>query len=453
MRTKRRAERVERAKKVASSGARGGQGADSARAASAGKPAGGAGGGAGEIRAARLRGLPPFLFNAIDDKKRAAIAAGKDVINLGVGDPDQPTPGFIIDELVRSAKVASNHQYPACYGTKRFLDAAASFMHRRFGMKLGEGGLDPAKHIVALIGGKDGISHLPLGVVDPGQRVVIFTPAYPVYNQASIMAGARVKLIATRPEDQWRPNLGPTSELSDALLRATKLLWVNFPGNPTGASIPPKDLDTLMKRVLAHETIIASDLAYSEIYFEHGPQSCPSIFQCPSVDIRRHKVIEFHSCSKTFNMTGWRIGFAVGHEDVIKALKQTKDNYDSGPFNAVQDAAAAALERFDDPIIAGQRAEYARRRDIVVAGLRAIGCEVTPPEAGIFVWARCPKASATGTVMSSWAFVEKAIEEAAVVTVPGAGFAETATNYVRVSLTRETPRLAEAMKRLAGVKW
>jgi LL-diaminopimelate aminotransferase len=403
----------------------------------------------GGLRSERLRALPPFLFNAIDDRKRAAIAAGKDVINLGVGDPDQPTPRFVIDQLITSAQEPKNHQYPDCYGTKRFLAAAAEFMHKRFGVKV-----DPTKNIVATIGGKDGISHLPLGVVDPGDRVIIFTPAYPVYNQASLLAGARVKKIETTPANGWRPDL---STLNESLLRATKLMWLNFPGNPTGASIALDHLDTLAARAIAQGVIVASDLAYSEIYFEQGPCSCPSIFQCPSVDINRDAVIEFHSLSKTFNMTGWRMGFAVGHADVIQALKQTKDNYDSGPFNAVQEAAATALERYDDPIIAAMRTEYATRRDIAVAGLRAIGCQVTPPQAGIFVWARCPVESGAGEnagkPMSSWKFVEKLIDEAGVVTVPGAGFADTAASYVRVSLTRETPRLREAMERLKALKF
>lgn len=398
-----------------------------------------------DIRSNRLRSLPPFLFNAIDDKKRAAIAAGKDVINLGVGDPDRPTPQFIVDELQRAATVPYNHQYPDCYGTGRFLNAAAQFMKRRFGVSV-----DPKRHLLATIGGKDGISHLPLGVLNPGDRAIVFTPAYPVYNQASLLAGAEVTRIQMDAAHAWRPD---PRTLSDDLLNATKLMWLNFPGNPTGASIGIEDLNALASRALARGVMVASDLAYSEIYFERGPISCPSVFQCAGVDIERDHAIEFHSLSKTFNMTGWRLGFAVGNERMIRALKQTKDNYDSGPFNAVQDAGTVALERYDDAAIVAMRREYAARRDIAVAGLRAIGCEVTPPEAGIFVWARCPVDRKTGKPMLSWAFVEKLIDEAAVVTVPGAGFAETAADWFRLSLTRETTRIEEAMKRLSGLKF
>lgn len=397
------------------------------------------------LRAERLAALPPFLFNAIDDKKRAAIAAGKDVINLGTGDPDRPTPAFIIDRMAEAIRVPLNHQYPDNYGTKAFMAAAVRFMQRRFGVTI-----DPKRHLVVTIGGKDGVSHFPLGVLNPGDSAIVFTPAYPVYNQASLLAGAKVHLVPTTAEQGWRPD---PRALSPDLLRASKLMWLNFPGNPTGASIHADQLDALASKALQHGVILASDLAYSEIYFERGPSSCPSIFQCPSVDIERDPVIEFHSLSKTFNMTGWRLGFAVGHEAAIAALKKVKDNYDSGPFNAVQDAGALALERFDDPAITEMRAEYAKRRDLVVAGLRAIGCDVQPPEAGIFVWARCPIDRATGKPMSSWAFVERLIEEAGVVTVPGAGFGASASEYFRVSLTRETHRLAEAMQRLSGMSF
>jgi len=398
-----------------------------------------------DFRADRLKKLPPFLFNAIDDKKRAAIAAGKDVINLGVGDPDQPTPKFVIDELDTAVRNPVNHQYPACYGTHRFLTAAASFMRKRFGVTV-----DPKRHLVALLGGKDGIAHLPLGVLNPGDGCIVFTPAYPVYKQASIMAGAAVHAIETTPANHWKP---VPNQLSDDLLNASKLMWLNFPGNPTGTTVSSAELGALARRALDRGVCVASDLAYSELFFEGGGESCPSLLAAPGVDLNTDGVIEFHSLSKTFNMTGWRIGFAVGNERLIAALKQTKDNYDSGPFNAVQDAAAVALDRYDDPVIGILRAEYVKRRDAAVSSLRSIGCEVTPPKAGIFVWARCPIDSSTGKPMSSWRFVEKLIDEAAVVTVPGAGFADSAQDWFRLSLTRETPRLLEALQRISRLRF
>ncbi len=397
---------------------------------------------AATLRSDRLKALPPFLFNAIDDKKRAAIAAGKDVINLGVGDPDRPTPEFVIEEMDRQMRMPAHHQYPDCYGTKRFLSAAAQFMQRRFGVTV-----DPARHLLALIGSKDGISHLPLGLLNHGDGAIIFPPAYPVYAASTVMAGGVVHRVETHPEDGWRPRLDRVP--ADAV-KGSRLMWLNFPGNPTGASATVELFDEAVRFGGERGITVASDLAYSEIYFD---QPVPSIWQAPSANIATTAAIEFHSLSKTFNMTGWRIAFAVGHEAVIGALKQTKDNYDSGAFNAVQNAGAVALDRFDDPLIGTMRAEYARRRDLVVQGLRAIGCEVAAPEAGIFVWARCPIDRATGAPMDSWAFVGRLIDEAAVVTVPGAGFADSAAGWVRVSLTRETARIAEAMGRLKNIVW
>lgn len=392
------------------------------------------------IRSARLKALPPFLFNAIDDKKRAAIAAGKDVINLGVGDPDKPTPDFIIDEMNRQLRVQVNHQYPDCYGTTRFLSAAASFMQRRFGVTV-----DPTRHIVALIGSKDGIAHLPLGVLNPGDAAVVFTPAYPVYAAGTMMAGGTVHRVQTRAEDHWLPRLGSLKLPSNA-----RLMWLNYPGNPSGATASVELFEEAVRLAARSNMIIASDLAYSEVYFD---KPVVSLWQAPSANIERTPAIEFHSLSKTFNMTGWRIGFAVGHEAVVAALKQAKDNFDSGPFNAVQNAGAVALDRFDDPVIAGMRDEYRTRRDLVVTGLRAIGCQVEPPHAGIFVWSQCPVDRSTGKLMDSWRFVGRLIDEAAVVTVPGAGFCDSAAGWVRVSLTRETDRIAQAMDRIKKLVW
>lgn len=394
------------------------------------------------IRSQRLQALPPFLFNEIDNKKRAAIAKGMDVINLGVGDPDKPTPGFVIDEMDRAMRVPVNHQYPDCWGTRGFLEAAAGFMERRFGVKV-----DPARNILALIGGKDGISHFPLGVIDPGDGVIVFTPAYPVYAGGAILAGGVVNRVHTAAEHGWTPDF---AKVPAEVARASRLMWLNYPCNPTGACADVALYEEAVGFGAKHELVVASDLAYSEVYFD---RPVPSLWQAKNADINSTLAIEFHSLSKTFNMTGWRIGFAVGHEGVIGALRQVKDNYDSGVFNAIQAAGAVALRRFDDPVIAGLREEYRARRDLATAGLRAIGCDVTPPKAGIFVWARCPIDPGTGRPMDSWMFAGKLIDEAGVVTVPGAGFDETASGWFRLSLTRETHRIAEAMERLKRLNW
>lgn len=392
------------------------------------------------LRSDRLKALPPFLFNEVDNKKRAAIAAGKDVINLGVGDPDRPTPGFVIEAMNEAMRRPANHQYPDCWGTKRFLEAAARFMERRFGVKV-----HPQRNILATIGGKDGIAHFPLGVLNPGDGVIVFPPAYPVYVNGTILAGGRVNRVLTSAKTNWLPDF---AAIDPAIGASSRLMWLNFPGNPTGASATRETFEQGLAFAQKHGLITASDLAYSEIYFN---QPVPSLWQARNADINSTMAIEFHSLSKTFNMTGWRVGFAVGHEDVINALRQVKDNFDSGVFNAIQDAAALALDRFDDPAIAEMRGEYKKRRDLVVAGLRAIGCEAHAPEAGIFVWSPNPIDRASGRPIDSWSFVGKLIDEAAVVTVPGAGFDESAGGWVRVSLTRETHRIAEAMERLKKI--
>jgi LL-diaminopimelate aminotransferase len=275
----------------------------------------------------------------------------------------------------------------------------------------------------------------------------VFTPAYPVYVGSTILAEGVANRVHTSPESRWLPDF---RAIPEEVARSSTLMWLNYPCNPTGACADVALFEEAVAFARRHDLIVASDLAYSEVYFEHP---VPSLWQAKNADINSTLAIEFHSLSKTFNMTGWRIGFAVGHEEVIGALRQVKDNYDSGVFNAIQAAAAVALDRFDDPVISTMRREYQVRRDLAVAGLRAIGCEVAPPEAGIFVWARCPIDRATGRAMDSWKFAGRLIDEAAVVTVPGAGFDETASGWFRLSLTRETHRIAEAMERLKRLAW
>ncbi len=451
---------------------------------------------ANPLRADRLRALPPFLFDEIDRKKRARLAAGADVINLGVGDPDKPTPPFIIEALDRAARIPSNHQYPAGAGTIKFREAAARFMFERFGVRA-----DPIKNILVTWGSKDGIAHLPWAITNPGDVVAVPDPAYPVYQIGAVLAGARVHKLdvsaASGGVGGWKPDFEkmeregrggglstggtPVPQGRGPLPGNTRLLWVNYPSNPTAASADVGFFDRAVRFCAARNIVLASDLAYSELYYDASSPP-PSVWQAPSANITTTHAIEFHSLSKSFNMTGWRIGFAVGHADVIAALAEVKSNVDSGVFNAIQDAGQAALERWNDPWMAANRTLYRERRDLVVRGLRAIGCEVDGrdgPSAGMFVWARCPIAlsvaqasrlrvdtmqSGTGgtpvpqenagaRVMDSMAFAERALMEADVVTVPGAGFSERGREYVRISLSYDTARIALAMERLAKVAW
>ncbi len=400
------------------------------------------------VRSQRLQALPPFLFDEIDRKKREKIAAGADVINLGVGDPDKATPGFIVEEMNRAMRTLVNQQYPAVGGgMAAFREAAAEFMARRFGVKV-----DPRRHIVALLGSKDGIAHLPWAVTNPGDAVIVPDPAYPVYEIGAVLAGCRVIKAPLVHESGWRVH--PES-LAAEQARGARLLWLNYPANPTAASADVEFYERMIEWGSSRGVIVASDLAYSELFFEQKPAS---VWQARNADIASTPAVEFHSLSKTFNMTGWRIGFAVGHEKVVGALQEVKSNVDSGTFNAIQEAGALALRRFDDPSVEGMRRLYRARRDAAVKGFREIGCHVDVPAAGFFVWARCPliehaPGGERGAIMDSMEFCGRALEKADVVLVPGAGFGAHGRNWFRIALTIEADRIAEAARRLKGIDW
>lgn len=396
------------------------------------------------IRSKRLAALPPYLFAEIDRKRRARIAAGADVINLGVGDPDRPTPEFIIEAAAKAMRNPAHHQYPPYEGIKPFRQAAAKFMERRFGIKA-----DPDKHIIACIGTKEGICHLPLAVVDPGDVVLIPRPCYPVYVAGAVFAGGEVYPIPTSHETGWAPRF---ESIPESIARRAKLMWANYANNPTGATVGVEFYEEMLEFCGRHGIIAAGDQAYSEIYFEDRPSS---LWQARGANLDRTLAIEFHSLSKTFNMTGWRIGFAVGNPDVVGALGSVKNNADSGQFGAVQEAGAAALDHSDHPDVAKMREVYRERRDVLVAGLREIGCHVDPPRAGFFVWARCPMIRGdTGlSLMDSMEFASRCLEQADVVVVPGAGFGDESKHWFRIALTVEVPRIREALARLKRISW
>jgi LL-diaminopimelate aminotransferase len=401
------------------------------------------------VRSDRLAALPPFLFDEIDRKKRERIAAGADVINLGVGDPDQPTPDFIVEAMNRAMRELVNQQYPAVGGgLKLFRESAANFMQRRFGVTV-----DPYKHIVCCIGSKDGIAHLPWAVTNPNDLILAPDPAYPVYEIGAILAECRVHKLPVSSATGWKPVFDQI--LGDAA-RAARLLWVNYPSNPTAASADAPfyqqaiDWTNRTWHAGSRGCILASDVAYSELYFDpaHKPVS---MWQAPNADINTTPAIEFHSLSKTFNMTGWRIGFAIGHPAIIAALATVKSNVDSGVFNAIQAAGAAALDNFDHGAVQRMRDLYQARRDVIVPGLREIGCHIDSPrgpDAGFFVWARTPLDRKTGRPIDSMTFAGRLLEEADTVVVPGAGFSPVGRDYFRVALTVEADRMAEAVHRL-----
>ena len=381
----------------------------------------------------RLQALPPYLFLEIDRAKREALAAGRDVINLGVGDPDLPTFDFIVEAMRKAVGDPANHRYPFDEGVPQFREAAATFMQERYGVRL-----DPTSEIITSIGSKDAIAHLPLGIVNPGEVVLVPRPGYPVYNSAGVFAAAEPYYLNLTAEDGWLANLEAIP--ADVAERA-KLIYVNYPNNPTAAVADLAWYERLVAWAKRHNVLIAADAAYNEVYYESAP---PSIFQ---VDGAMDVAVEFHSLSKTFNMTGWRLGWAAGNAEAISALAAVKGNVDSGQFNAIQWAGVAALEGYQRPEVVAQRELYRRRRDRLCAGLAEMGLTVQVPAATFYVWAQCPEG------LDSMAFAKRCLAEGDVVLIPGIGFGPTGENYFRASLTMEADRAAQAVQRLAKIKW
>jgi len=383
--------------------------------------------------AERLKKLPPYLFVAIDKKKRQLIEAGHDVINLGIGDPDMPTPKFIIDKMSEAIYDPANHQYPLQWGVPQFRQQAAEWFKMRFGAEF-----DPQREVLTTIDSKEAIGHMPLAVVDPGDVVLVPEPGYPVYQSASIFAGAEVFHMPLLEENDYLPDLDAIPE--DVRKRA-KLMFINYPNNPTAALADKDFFERVVKFGLDNNIIIAHDAAYTEVYFDQRPLS---IF---CVEQAREVAIEFHSLSKTFNMTGWRIGFAVGNADAIAALAKVKENLDSGQFNAIQWAGIEALTHTDYVEVKALLDVYRERRDVLVDGLQSIDLDVKKPQATFYVWVKCPKG------YDSMSFCSKVLDQAHVVLIPGLGFGKSGDGYFRIAITVGVDRLKEALERIGRIKF
>jgi LL-diaminopimelate aminotransferase len=378
--------------------------------------------------ATRIKTLPPYLFAAIDKMKQEAIARGVDIINLGVGDPDLPTPAPIIERMKLAAAEPRNHQYPSYEGLLSFRQAVAGWYKRRFGVTL-----DPATEVLTLIGSKEGIGHVPLAFIDPGDVVLVPSPGYPVYPVATSFAGGTSYIMPLKKENRFLPDL---AAIPKDIAKKAKLIFLNSPNNPTSV-VADKDY---FKKVVAfaqeHQIIVCHDAAYSEIYYDGQP---PASFL--EVDGAKEVGVEFHSLSKTFNMTGWRIGFAVGHKQVLAGLGKVKSNLDSGVFQAVQEAGITALES-GDYLVDGLRKIYQERRDVFVPGLRQLGLDVELPAAAFYVWIGVPNG------YTSASFTAHLLEKTGIVSTPGNGFGEPGEGYVRMTLTTSKERLVEALERM-----
>lgn len=386
-------------------------------------------------KAQRLKNLPPYLFVEIDRKKKAAIAAGRDVINMGIGDPDTPTPKFIIDAANAANADPGNHQYPLDNGLKAFRDTVAWFMADRYGVTV-----DPDTEVWPLIGVKEGLAHLALAVINPGDLALCPDPAYPVYKNATMFAGGESHILPLKAENRFLPDL---DGIPAAVAKRAKLLWTNYPNNPTGAVADAAFYEKTVAFAKANDLVIAQDAPYNEMFFD--PADPPrSILQTPGA---KDVAIEFHSFSKTFNMTGWRIGFAVGNKDVVAALGQLKSNVDSGVFQAVQVAGIAALKGYKRPEVRGLLDMYRARRDALVKGLQDLGFTVNNPKATFYVWVSCPKGWTSSAVSA------RLLDEADIVMTPGNGFGPSGEGYVRAALTVSDARMQQAIARIAKLKW
>jgi LL-diaminopimelate aminotransferase len=378
--------------------------------------------------ARRIQALPPYLFAEIDRKVNERKAAGVDVISFGVGDPDLPTPGFIVEELARAAADPATHQYPSYFGLPAFRESVANFYDRRFGVTL-----DPATQVLPLIGSKEGIAHLPWAFVDPGDPVLVTEPGYPVYEVGTILAGGEPVHIPLTAEQGWFPDF---SIVDRTIADRAKVLWLGYPSNPTAAVAGLDQFEQAVRFASDHDILLAHDNAYSEITYDGFV--APSMLQVPGA---MDTAVEFGSLSKIFNMTGWRIGWVVGNAEAIEAIGRVKTNIDSGIFNAVQRAGVAAMNS-DFGHLPGLIATYQRRRDRIMEVFWDAGWKVEAPKGALYIWLPTPPGE------SSVDFTARLLDEAGVVVAPGTGYGPSGEGYIRLSLTITDDRLEEGCERV-----
>ena len=375
--------------------------------------------------AKRLDNLPPYLFAQIDAMKAQKRAEGVDLIDLGVGDPDLPTPQHIVDALCEAARDPATHHYPDYLGMIEYRKAVAAWYKKRFDITL-----DPTKEVLALIGSKEGIAHIPEAFVNPGDYVLASDPGYPVYKTSTLFAEGRCYNMPLLETNDFLPDY---DAIPKDVVRGAKLMFIGYPNNPTGAVAPMKFFEETVEFAKNNDIIVVHDNAYSEISYDG--YIAPSFLQASgAMDIG----IETHSLSKTYNMTGWRIGMAVGNAGLIGAFGRVKTNIDSGVFDAVQRAAIAALTGPQD-CVAHACAIYQERRDVLVAGLQSLGFSVHVPKASFYVWMK---------VSDSVAFTARMLNEAGIVVTPGTGFGPNGEGYVRFAITRPVERINEAVARM-----
>jgi LL-diaminopimelate aminotransferase len=376
----------------------------------------------------RLQAIPPYMFAELERKVAAKRDAGIDVISLGIGDPDLPTYPYIVEAMQAAVANPSTHQYPSNRGRPEFREAFSAFYDRRFGVEI-----DPETEVMAAIGAKECIYNLCFAFLDPGDAALAADPGYPVYTGGPTLAGAEAVVLPLVPDLGFVPDF---DAISAADLERARLLFLNYPNNPTGAIVPDGLFERVVELAREHEILVVHDNAYSETTYDG--YVAPSFLATPGA---KEVGVEVFSLSKGFNMTGWRCAAILGNADAISTYWRLKTNIDSGNFEAVQLAGAAALDGPREPL-EEMNAIYARRRDLVVDALGAIGVEVEPPKGTIYVWAPVPEGH------TSTSFAELVLEEAAVVISPGSMYGPSGEGFFRISLTAPDERISEAVERL-----
>jgi LL-diaminopimelate aminotransferase len=380
----------------------------------------------------RVEHLPPYLFVQISKKIAAKKARGEEVVSFGIGDPDLPTPSHIIEELCRSAKDPANHRYPESEGLPELRQTIAGWYRNRFGVSL-----DPEKEVLPLIGSKEGIAHIALCMIDTGDVALIPDPAYPVYAIGTMLCGGESYYLPLNESNHFLPDL---NSVPRDILKRTKLLWLNYPNNPTSAVADLRFFETAVEFARKNNIAICHDGPYTEVAYD-GYQTVSFL----QVRGAKEVGIEFHSFSKSYNMTGWRIGMAVGNPEMIDALRRIKSNLDSGIPQAIQYMAIKAITGSQDCIPEHNRI-YQARRDKILEVLHQIGIKAAKPQASLYIWAKCPEG------YSSAEFAEDLLEQSGVVVTPGNGYGPNGEGYFRISMTIADSQLDKGLAKLAGWK-
>ncbi|NJM73820.1 MAG: aspartate aminotransferase [Scytonema sp. RU_4_4] len=379
------------------------------------------------VPAERIQKLPPYVFARLDELKTKAREQGLDLIDLGMGNPDGATPQPVIEAAIKALQNPANHGYPPFEGTASFRRAITSWYHRRYGVDL-----DPDSEALPLLGSKEGLAHLAIAYINPGDLILVPSPAYPAHFRGPVIAGGKVHSLILKPENDWLIDL---AAIPDNIAQQAKILYFNYPSNPTAATAPREFFEEIVAFARKYEIMLVHDLCYAELAFDgYQPTSLLEISGAKDIGV------EFHTLSKTYNMAGWRVGFVVGNRHIIQGLRTLKTNLDYGIFAALQTAAETALQLSDDYLHQVQE-RYRTRRDFLIQGLAELGWNLSKTKATMYLWVPCPVG------MSSTDFALKVLQQTGVVVTPGNAFGVAGEGYVRISLIAECDRLGEALHR------